>query len=72
MQFPDQDIYVAVVFPLVMKMDVENMPPDPVEVRSRIGTELNRVAKAGIITKTFQGGGNVPNRYRLAPEVQKG
>jgi hypothetical protein len=61
---PDSDIYVAPVYAALMEMDVA-MPTDVREARIRVGTQLNRLEKKGVLTKTFNGGGNVPNRYRL-------
>ena len=70
-QIRDADIYVGSVYPLVAAMDAD-IPNDPSDVRNRIGTELNRIEKTGSLKKVVQGGGNVPNRYRHASEVEKG
>lgn len=58
------DIYVAPVYDALVEMNVE-MPTNVREARIRVGTQLNRLVKKGVLTKTFNGSGNVPNRYRL-------
>lgn len=45
------------------------LPEDP---KAKVPTVLARYIKKGVILQTFTGGGNVPNRYRLAAEVEKG
>ena len=36
----------------------------------KITTVLTRLQEAGVLVRTFTGGGNVPNRYRIASDVQ--
>lgn len=43
--------------------------PLPDRPNTAISTVLRRLEAGGVIVKTFTGAGNVPNRYRLAGEV---
>ena len=61
---PQQEIFVGPVYDALLAMG--GVPPkDEREARIRVGTQLNRLEERGILEKTAQGGGNVPNRYRL-------
>ncbi|MCK9388372.1 MAG: hypothetical protein M0Q22_08270 [Sulfuritalea sp.] len=62
-RFGTQEFSVAHVDAALKKMGVEikggKFP------RSRISTTLGKLESQGFIAKTFEGSGNVPNRYRL-------
>lgn len=64
---PQQDIFVGNVYDALLAMNVD-LPDNERDARIRVGTQLNRLEDRGLLEKTTQGGGNVPNRYRLKKE----
>jgi hypothetical protein len=62
-RFGDQEFSVAHVDIVFQQQGIkskgENIP------RSRISTALGKLEEAGVIKRTFTGGGNAPHRYKI-------
>lgn len=56
------DVYIAPVYDRMVQLGLD--VADERTLRLRIGTELSRLEERGVLLKTRQGGGNVPNMYR--------
>ncbi len=63
-----KEFMVNDIYPILLGFNVP-LPKDP---KAKIPTVLARYVKNGLLTQTFTGGGNVPNRYRFSSEVEKG
>lgn len=64
-RFGDQEFTVVHVDAALKQIGVEVSGRLP---RSRLSTILGKLDERGVVTKTFQGAGNVPNKYKVAKD----
>lgn len=62
----DQEFDTPIIMTVLTSKGIEVEGKTP---SSRVSTVLSKLHKRGQIDQTFKGGGNIPNRYRLAQQV---
>jgi hypothetical protein len=66
LKFGTYEFTVAHIEAALKKLEI---PVDAKNPRARIGIAVSNILEEGLIVRTFEGGGNVPHRYKLKSAV---